>query len=225
MIDYFNKTRSKLLKGIFICTLIFTVTLIILLVLVVLFIPDLEEIESWTQVALYILITSSALSLFIMTLAFLASYWEFALKEKVWMKQPFNQLTSVGFQKIKILDTTNWVLLEEVLVAKINQYLIVADVPGKNQITFNFLYKNPHSSDYKGIETGVRDSIKYYSSSGLTVSIQPDTFWTPSVNEINSMIESITLQLQSARQIPATIQAYEKEVKQRLIQKAFMGLG
>ena len=226
MIDYFNKTKHKLFAGVILGTLIFIVVLLILAVALVLSKADMEAVENWMEVTLYAFLMSAGLSLFIMVLAFFTSYHEYTIKERMFSRQPFNQLITLGFQKVKILDKTYWVLIEEVFVAKINQYWIVVDTLGKKQVRFNFLHKTPHLSDLKNIETGVRDARKEYNLSGLTISVQPDEFWTPGINEIKSMIESVTLQLQSSGMVPhGEIHAYEKEVKGRLIQKAFAGVG
>src|SRR5687768_9603879 len=118
MIEYFNKTRRKLFRGLAISTGIFFAVVFILMMLLILTKPDFEKIDSWSAFIIYILLFSFGLSIFILILAFFSGYYEYQFKERAFSKSPFNQLATIGFNKVKILEKSGWVLIEEVFAAK-----------------------------------------------------------------------------------------------------------
>lgn len=224
MVEYFNKTQRKLLRGLAYSTGIFFVVLLILMILLVLTKSDFEEIDSWLELIIYILLFSLGHSIFILVLAFFSGYYEYQFKDRTFSKAPFNQLSSIGFNKIKILEKSLWVLLEEVFVAKVNNYWVVIEIFSKKEIGFNFLYKNPGSIDPRMIQINLREAGKTYSSAGLLINVPLDSFWSTGIYDIQSMLESVTRQLESAKIVAtSTFSTYEDEVKSRLLAKAFAG--
>lgn len=224
MIEYFKKTRKKLGRGLAISTAVLFLVLFTLMILLVLTKPDFENVDTWWEFILYILLCCFGMSIFVVAIAFFSGYNEFQFKERIFSKAPFNQLSTIGFSKIKILDKSLWVLLEEVFARKINGYWVVIDIPSKKYMGFNFMCQNSRNINLGNVQIPFRETGIASADMGFVITVPLDSYWTPTIYELQTFLESVTQQMTYSN-IPAhaSLTLYEMEVKNRLIARAFAG--
>jgi hypothetical protein len=225
VIEYFNKTSRKLSRALWLSTGIFSATLIVVMLLLILTKPDFENVDTWWEFFLYIFLLSFGLSIFIVALTFFSGYFEYQRKESAFNNTPFTHLSAIGFTKIKILDKTLWVLLEEVFAGKFNSYWVVIDIPSKKYMGYNFMCKNSSNINLGKVQIPFRDAGIAYADTGFVITIPLDSYWTPSIYELQLFLESVTQQmLYTNIAADSSLTSYEAEVKKRLIARAFAGV-
>ncbi|HZI25107.1 MAG TPA: hypothetical protein VFD46_08525, partial [Chryseolinea sp.] len=140
MIKFLQLTRKNLIRGLGLCFLIFYGFMIIMLIILAIIKNNVSEFLS-VEAIFYGAVFSCGISIFIMILAFITEYYEFALQQNIFNRIPFSQLPQIGFARTQIFKGSTWKLYKEVYHNRINNYHVIADLNGKKKISFTFLAK------------------------------------------------------------------------------------
>ncbi|MBL0740755.1 hypothetical protein [Chryseolinea lacunae] len=222
MNSFFNLTRRNLIKGTILCSIIFFVVMFSLIL--VLAITKNAWHEFLGADALIMLpIFSIGLSVILMAIAFYTEYVEYANKQKVFQRQPFSQLASVGFVGIKLLDNSLWKLHKEAYLATIDNYQIIADHNGTTSVSFTVLLNSainmrmPAPEQYRALEISSK-------SAGLVLKVPVNSSSTPGVEALHGILQNLVKAMIQHGHHPApNLKGYERMLKVELFTKGVSG--
>jgi uncharacterized membrane protein len=219
MLNYFKIVQSRLVKAFLICTAIFSIALGVMLVLLAVSKNDFEEFLSMEALA-YSVVVAAVISIFIVLLAFFTEFNEFRMQQNLLSKIP---LASIGFVKIQLLKNSLWKLHKEAYAAYIGNFYVIVDFYAKGKVSFAILSSRDLNLQIQ-LPNKYREIEVFPESSGITMVIPVDSFWTPSVSAINELLVSLTFTMDQQGYQPARdLKLYEKKLKKDLLAKALSG--
>ncbi len=219
MLNYFKIVQSRLVKAFLICTAIFSIALDAMLVLLAVSKSNFEEFLSVEALA-YSVVVAAVISIFILLLAFFTELNEFRMQQKLLSKIP---LASIGFVKVHLLKNSLWKLYKEAYAVYVGNFFVIADFYAKGKISFAIL-----SSENLNLQIQLPNKYReigvFPESSGITLVIPVDSFWTPSATAISELLIAVTLTMEQQGFQPARdLKLYEKKLKKELLAKALSG--
>jgi hypothetical protein len=216
MLIYFKIVQQRLIKAFLICTAIFSIALGVMLVLLAVSKNDFEEFLSVEALA-YSVVVAAVISIFILLLGFFSEFNEFRMQQNLLNKIP---LASIGFVKIQLLKNSLWKLYKEAYAVYVGNFYVIADFYAKGKISFAILSSRNLNLQIQ-LPNKYREIEVFPESSGITMVIPVDSFWTPSASAINELLGSLTFTMEQQGYQPAgDLKLYERKIKKELLAKA-----
>lgn len=215
MISYLKLIRVSLFKAYIASTVIFYLALIIMLVILAIAKNDIEEFLS-PQAFGYSGLLSAALSVFIIMFGFFAGYIEFRMQQSLFDKMHF---VKTRFVKIQLLKNSLWSLHKEVYATTIEGFYVVADMYTKGKLSFAILSSRDLSINFQ-TPGKLREIEIFPESTGVTVVIPVDSFWTPSEKDLDELLATLAFTMKKHGYNPATdFKLYERKLKKEILMK------
>jgi hypothetical protein len=223
MVEFFKRSFRNIAKATLIIFGVFLVVLIIAIGALVLF---KENFPSLTLNDILLgLGFNFGLAFFIMILAFLVEYKEYAAYRFVLSRNPFNRLSEIHFREVTLFNQRfPWKLYKPVMIANAGNFIVVADTKSRSWLTISYLAWNINGVNFHSNIENHRE-IKFSSSeSGVALQIPVDSFGTPGLEGLKKILTGVVPVIQQLGYTPMhDLSVYEKVLKNQMIQQGFSG--
>jgi hypothetical protein len=223
MFQFLKLARKNLTKAFVMIFFIFGVILLAIAIALLVFKEDFPDL-TWDDL-IRGLTLNFGITLLIMVLAFFSEYREYAAFRSAMAKNPFNEMSKLGFREITLFNQPfPWKLHKPVMLATAGGFLIVAETKTRNSITFAYLAWNVNRVNFTKAIENHRDIQLRSADYGVTMTIPVDSYYTPSIDGLRKLLTGVIPFIQQQGYTPMdNLKVFEKVLKREMLQQGLAG--